>query len=105
MSNLADKARQRTDKALGVIEEIMDDPFAEDRDRLKAAQEMLDRGHGKSTQAVIALPATHAAREAAAKLTRSELLAIIKSADLPRLRHDAVDADFEPVVKKDPLLD
>jgi hypothetical protein len=102
---LADKARERTDKALGVIEEIMEDPFAEDKDRLKAATEMLDRGHGKATQAVIALPASQAARDEAAKLTREQLLAIIRNAELPRLRSEAVDAEYEVVPAKDPLLD
>lgn len=105
--SLADKAREFSDRALATINEIMEDPFAEDKDRLKAASEMLDRGHGKATQAVIALPAGQATRDEAAKLTRAQLLEIIQRAELPRLRHESepVDAEYEEVPARDPLLE
>lgn len=104
---LAEKARDYTDKALETINEVMSDPFAEDKDRLKAATEMLDRGHGKATQAVIAIPANQAIRDEAAKLTRQQLLEIIQRAELPRLRHESepIDAEFEHVPARDPLLE
>lgn len=105
--SLAEQAREYTDKALATINEIMEDPFAEDKDRLKAADIMLDRGHGKATQAVIALPPTQAMREEAAKLSRQQLLEIIQRAPLPRLRHESepIDAEYEPVPARDPLLE
>lgn len=105
---LAEKARELSDRALATISEVMEDPFAEDKDRLKAASEILDRGHGKATQAVIAIPASQAIRDEAAKLSRQQLLEIIQRAELPRLRHEseAIDAEFASVSEaKDPLLE
>jgi hypothetical protein len=103
--SLAEKAREYSDRALATINEIMEDPFAEDKDRLKAASDMLDRGHGKATQAVIAIPSSAAIRDEAAKLSRADLLAIINRAELPRLRHEAaIDGEFEVVSVQDPLL-
>lgn len=103
--SLAEKAREYSDKALATIAEVMDDPFAEDKDRLKAASEILDRGHGKATQAVIQIPPAQAARQEAAKLTRAQLLEVIQRAELPRLRHEAIDGEYEEVPARDPLLE
>lgn len=102
---LAEKARELTDKALRTMDEVMSDPWAEDKDRLKAAAEILDRGHGKATQAVIALPASQAVRDEAAKLTRTQLLEIIQRAELPRLRNEAIDGEFEEMPARDPILE
>lgn len=103
---LAEQAQTYTERALAIVAEVMEDPFAEDRDKLSAAKEMLDRGHGKPTQAVIALPPAQAAREAAAKLSRAELEAIIRNAPLPQLRHESepIEAEYEEVPAQDPLL-
>lgn len=95
-------ARDHTERAIDTIAEIMNDPFAENRDRLKAASEMLDRGHGKAAQAVIAIPPLRAAREEASRLTDEELDQIILSAPLPRLRHEQEPIEGEII--EDPLL-
>lgn len=103
--SLAEQAREYTERALATIAEVMSDPFAEDRDKLSAAKEMLDRGHGKATIAVIAIPAAQQARQIAASMTRAQLIEVIERAELPRLRHETeavVEAEFTPV--EDPLL-
>lgn len=98
----SDMAREHTEQAIQTIAEVMNDPFAENRDRLAAANAMLDRGHGKAAQAVIAIPPLRAAREEAARLTDDELDAIILSAPLPQLRHESEDATDAEII--DPLL-
>lgn len=101
---LAEMARAYTERAMNTLVSIMEDPFAEDKDKIKAADSVLDRGHGKPTQAVIALPPAQMVRDAASRLSREELERIIRDAPLPQLRHEseAVDAEYEEVV--DPLL-
>lgn len=76
---LDQKARERGEAALDVIDEIMSDPFAENKDRLAAAREMLDRGHGKPQQAVIMVPLDRQRRQAAALYSDAELDDIIEA--------------------------
>lgn len=63
----------------------MGDPFAENKDRLRAAEAILDRGHGKAAQAIIQVPATLQMQRKLATLTNDELMAIVKGSPLPRL--------------------
>ncbi len=79
--------------------EILDNPVAEDRDRLKAAEQLLDRGHGKPLTATIALPANRAQAALLAAMSDDDLLQAISSAQLPRLTQ-TTDAEIIP----DPLL-
>ena len=51
-------AREHAEEALEIIRDIMIDPLQETKDRLRAAETMLDRGHGKAAQAIIAIPLT-----------------------------------------------
>jgi hypothetical protein len=88
-------AREHTERAVATIAEIMDDTFAEDRDRLSAAREILDRGHGKPAQAVVQLPASRQQAIELATLTDAELIEAINDAPLPSL----------VAPKRDPLLD
>jgi hypothetical protein len=102
----ADQLAQRhTDAAIEVVREVMTDPFAENRDRLAAAKLMLERGHGTSGPAVIQLPMDRRAAAMIAAMSDDELMAIVRAAPLPRLRNDAIDADFEVVSRRDPLLE
>lgn len=82
-----------------ILVDVMEDPFAEDKDKIKAADSVLDRGHGKASQALIVLPHVQQFREAAAKLTRADLERIIREAPLPQLRHESelIEAEFEEV--------
>jgi hypothetical protein len=116
MSRSADAsalARDHTEKAISTIAEVMDDPFAENRDRLRAAETILDRGHGKPLAATIQIPMNRQQAELLASMSDDDLLSLIQQARLPRLA-DAVpepaepplEADFHEVAPEhDPLLD
>ena len=95
-------AREHTETAVRVLAEVMEDPFAENKDRLKAAESILDRGHGKPAQAIIQLPASRQLARQLAALSDDDLMQVIQSHELPRLATQAVvvDVDSEP----DPLL-
>jgi hypothetical protein len=92
-------AREHTERAIEVLAEVMDNPVAEDRDRISAADRLLDRGHGKPLTATIALPANRAQAALLAAMSDDDLLQAISSAQLPRLTQ-ATDAD----IISDPLL-
>ena len=106
MSARADElARHHTERAIATLAEIMEDPIAEDKDRIKAASEILDRGHGKASQAIIAVPATREQRQLLAALSDAELMKRITSTPLPSLadmRVEPIDAEFAEA--PDPLL-
>jgi hypothetical protein len=107
MSDASKLARDHDAEAIKVIKDIMDDPHAEHKDRLKAAEALLDRGHGKAAQAIIAVPASRKMITELAALSEEELYAVIQSEPLPRLgapqaEKEIIDADFEDGI--DPLL-
>jgi hypothetical protein len=99
--NLDSLAREHTERAVEVIAEVMNDPFAEDRDKIKAAEQLLDRGHGKPLTATIALPASRQQAALLAAMSDSDLMAAIQGAALPRLIEQAEPAVLE---NTDPLL-
>lgn len=92
-------AQDHTEKAIDTIVEIMEDGFAENRDRLRAAEAILDRGHGKPLTASISLPANKEQLRQLAAMADEDLLAVVNSRELPRLSQ----AEFD--VSADPLLD
>jgi hypothetical protein len=98
-------ARRYTDAAVTTVAQIMSDPFAEDRDRLAAARDILDRGHGKPLNTTVSVPASKRQAEQIAAMSDGELLEAVRAAPLPKLRHDAADAYYEVVPARDPLLD
>lgn len=88
-------ARDHTERAVETIAEIMNDPFAENKDRLKAADSILDRGHGKPLAATIALPGNRAQLAALAAMSDEELMREIQGTELPRLiKHEPTDEDL-----------
>lgn len=99
MSKTLDQlARERTDSALGVINEVMTDPFAENKDRLRAAIEMLDRGHGKPLAATISVPMAKQKQAQLSKMTDADLMAHLQSTPLPTLLSlPTPDAEFTDV--------
>jgi hypothetical protein len=97
--SLDNLAREHTDEAMDTVHRIMSDPTAEDRDRLAAAREILDRGHGKPLTAVISLPANKRQAALLAAMSEEELEATIANTELPRLTQEEFD------VASDPLLD
>ena len=96
---LSDKARDLSDRALDVITEIMEDPLAENRDRLRAAEAIHDRGYGKAAQAVIALPADRLARQAAAMYSDEQLDNIIEAEIIRREDMEALPAPVDPLLE------
>jgi HEAT repeat protein len=101
-------ARDHTERAIDTLAQIMSDEFAEDRDRIRAAESILDRGHGKPLQASISVPTSKAQAARLAAMSDEELLMLIQEAPLPRLsgpKPDVVEADFSEVAPADdPLL-
>lgn len=69
-------ARLHTAEAIGTLVSIQRNKQAKDADRIKAASELLDRGHGKAVQATIAVPVRQAVAAKLAGLDDSALLAI-----------------------------
>ncbi len=72
-------AREHTAQAIKTIADMMTDVFAKPADRLRAAELILDRGHGKATQAIIALPAKGAAAQRLAQLTTEKIMELIEA--------------------------
>jgi len=96
---LSDKARDLSDRALDVITDIMEDPSAENRDRLRAAEAIHDRGYGKAAQAIIAVPADRLARQAAALYTDEQLDNIIEGEIVRREEQEALPAPTDPLLE------
>jgi len=95
-------AREHTERAIETIANVMNDWTAEDRDRMAAANALLDRAHGKPVNAVIQVPANRAMQRQLAAMSDEELEREMISAPLPRLaqsREPILDVDAEP----DPL--
>lgn len=70
------KARQHGERAIEILADEMENAF-EARDRIRAAESVLDRGYGKPSQAVIAVPASQRQRALLAAMTDDSLVAII----------------------------
>lgn len=106
MNKTADNlARAHTELAIETLAEIMADPWAKDADRIKAADSILDRGHGKPLAATIALPPSKQMLQAIAGMSDEELMGVIRQ-PLPRLAAPALDAEYTEVKPaRDPLLD
>ena len=95
MSDATKLAREHTDRAIRTIAGVMDDPFEEARDRLRAAEMILDRGHGKASQAVIMVPGDKSEiRKQLASMSDAELMQIVNESRLPRL---TIDAEFTEI--------
>lgn len=78
-------ARGHGARAIEVLTEVMDDWSAEDRDRIRAAEAVLDRGYGKPNQAIISVPASRQQQALLAGMSDAQLVAIIEAKQLPRL--------------------
>jgi hypothetical protein len=101
MSRIDKLAQGHGEEAIKTIHEIMSDPFAENKDRLAAAREMLDRGHGKPNQAVIMVPLDRQRRQAAALYSDAELGEIIEGEIVKREESEQLAL---PTPEQDPLL-
>lgn len=77
-------AREHAARAIETLADVMNGGD-EDRDRIRAAEALLDRGYGKAAQAIIQVPASKKQEAILASLTDEQLVAIIESKQLPRL--------------------
>lgn len=72
-------ARLHTKEAIGAAVEVLRDKSAFPGDRLKAAQLILDRGHGKPTSVSVQVPAKRATAQQLINMSEEQLMAIIAS--------------------------
>ena len=70
--------REKTDNALSVLEECMNDPNASWRDRSSAAALLLEHGHGKPVDRVAVANLTGNTEQPLEELSTQELLRIIE---------------------------
>ncbi len=103
--SLDNLAREYTEDALKTLVDVMGNPEAEYRDRLKAANDILDRGHGKPLSATIALPANRAAAARLAAMSDEDLMSAIQATPLPRLFSEPAKELATIDNGSDPLLD
>jgi len=99
-----DMARDYTSEALDTIHEIMIEPLAEHRDRLRAAETLLDRGHGRAVSAVINVPAAKKLQAQLVGMTEEQLYEVIRAQPLPKMLQHVEDAEYVEVDDIDPLL-
>ena len=83
--SIQDLAAVHAPRAIEVLADIMDSDMVEPKDRISAAEKLLNRGHGMPTQAVIVAPAVAAQRSLAAAKSDDELSAIIDGKQLPSM--------------------
>lgn len=71
-------SRLYTAEAIGYAVQLVrgEIPDAKPNERLRAAELLLDRGHGRATQAVVSIPARQAASAALASLSEEALMRI-----------------------------
>lgn len=86
-------ARTHTEAAMATLVELMTDA-EKDADRIKAATEILDRGHGKPLAATIQLPVSKRVVAQLCALDRDELLRIASQPSDPEIL-DAQEAEFD----------
>ena len=93
-------AREHTERAIETIANVMDDWTAEDRDRIAAANALLDRAHGKPVNAVIQVPLNRQIAQQLAGMTDAELEDQMMAQPLPRLAQSR-----EPIIEVDETPD
>jgi hypothetical protein len=71
-------------RAIDILADTMESAV-EDRDRIRAAEAILDRGYGKPSQAIIAIPANRRQAALLAGMSDEQLVAVIEAKQLPRL--------------------
>lgn len=70
-------ARLHTAEAIGALVHVIRDPLSKGSERVAAANSLLDRGHGKATQAIIAVPARRAVAARLAAMSDDALVAVV----------------------------
>lgn len=93
-------AREHTERAIETIAHVMDDWTAEDRDRIAAANALLDRAHGKPVNAVIQVPMNRQIAQQLASMSDEELEQEMMAQPLPRLAQSIVATQEQPDLRK-----
>jgi translation initiation factor IF-2 len=88
-------AREHAPRAIELLADIME-TAVEDRDKIRAAEAILDRGYGKPAQAIIQVPANRRQAALLAGMTDEALVAIIEHKQLPRLAPAQTMVNVEP---------
>lgn len=92
-------ARKHTERAIETLAEVMEDTLNDANHRVAAANSLLDRGHGKAAQAIIAVPASRQQQALLAGMSDDDLMKLLRQATVPRLA--PIEATFQEI---DPLL-
>jgi hypothetical protein len=79
-----EQARIHAPKAIETLADIMESAV-EDKDRIRAAESLLDRGYGKPAQAIIQVPANRRQAALLAAMSDDDLVAVIEQKKLPSL--------------------
>jgi hypothetical protein len=77
-------AREHAPRAIDILADTMESA-TEDRDRIRAAEALLDRGYGKPAQAIIQVPANRRQAALLAAMSDEQLVAVIEQKKLPSL--------------------
>ena len=78
-------AREHAPRAIELLANVME-TAVEDRDVIRAAESLLDRGYGKPAQAIIQVPANRRQAALLAAMSDDQLVAVIEQKQLPRLQ-------------------
>ena len=82
--DISELARALGPRAIELLGDTME-TAVEDRDKIRAAEAILDRGYGKAAQAIIAIPANRRQAALLAGMSDEALVAVIAQKQLPRL--------------------
>ena len=104
-------AREHAPRAIELLANVME-TAVEDRDVIRAAESLLDRGYGKPAQAIIQVPANRRQAALLAAMSDDSLVAVIEQKELPRLTRNPASATITPAnprglytsVEIDPIL-
>lgn len=79
------QARDHTDAAIQALADVLTSEFAEPKDKIRAAEALLDRGNGKPVNAVISIPLERRQHAQLATMSDEDLMNYIRETPLPRL--------------------
>lgn len=84
MTDATALARQHSSRAIQALADVMDSDFSEPREVIAAANALLDRAHGKPTQAIVSGGTAGDIPEKLAAMSDTELLAALGEARMLR---------------------
>lgn len=98
-------ARDHGPRAVEVLADMMETAM-EPRDVIRAAEAILDRGYGKPSQAIIAIPANRRQAALLAGMSDEQLVAVIEQKQLPRLTpaQPMVTVEREGITRQEQLI-